>query len=76
MYEKIKGNFITPLVLSNFIVGLQEKRVQFLSVYKKAKENVAKNYLAQRPQRKPESAGLTKLHSCFKTESQTAFNRY
>lgn len=40
--EKIKGNFIVTSVLSNLMVGLTEKQVKILSVYKKAKKNAAK----------------------------------
>lgn len=42
MDEKIRGNFIVTSVLSNLMVGLTEKQVKFLNVYKKAKENTAK----------------------------------
>lgn len=42
MDEKIRGNFIVTSVLSNLMVGLMEKQVKFLNVYKKAKENTAK----------------------------------
>lgn len=42
MDEKIKGNFIVTSELSNLMVGLMEKHVKFLNVYKKAKENTAK----------------------------------
>lgn len=40
--EKIKGNFVVTSVLSNLMVGLTEKQVKILSVYKKAKKNAAK----------------------------------
>lgn len=40
--KKTKGNFIITSELSNLIVGLMEKQVKILSVYKKAKKNATK----------------------------------
>lgn len=53
--KKIKGNFIVTSVLSNLVVGLTEKQVKFLNVYKKRKGKYCKNYLAGRSRRNPES---------------------
>lgn len=60
MHEKIKGNFIVTSVLSNLTVGLTEKQVKFLSVYKKAKKNAAK-IIWQAGHR--ESRNLCRTHS-------------
>lgn len=70
------GNFRVTSVLSNLMVGLTEKQVKILSVYKKAKKNAQKLFGWQATEKARIFAGLTKLQSCFKTESQTAFNRY
>lgn len=56
---------------------LKETQVRFLSVYKKAKKKNAAKIIWLAGRRESRNlCRLTKLESSFKTESQTAFNRY